>query len=434
MNRPVSLALVVALGACVAVEVPEDEEGGGACDTSPCDAVRCGLLEDACGESHECPCETGHVCELAAGSSTQGVCVACEPKQACDPGICGVASDLCGGELTCEPCPAHEHCFLGDAGSGTCGDCPGGPCAEGELCRADGKGCLDPSLRRCWGTPVDLGRLSETEPQTAELGANRFPTIALEHAPDGTTWLWFATTRFEVPGGEAGSQLARVRLVDARTPDLATLERPAVYPLEGNGNVYHATFSPGGDELFVTTDRPDFTWWDKDTSIWIRGVGGWERVGRTPLIDGQNGYNALPLVLPDGRGLFYKTENGAAGARVALRPSATPGDGGFVDRGPVTFDEGSRSPRHASRGCDGRAIVFTRADDENAGELFMAEILSGPGETPALGPAYPVDIDLPPPRPLAYPSDPAAVESADCQTLYVAYNGRVLYADRVDCD
>ncbi len=432
MRRAMILAAVLAACGCVSVEAPEDE--GPSCTASVCDGLRCGLVEDACGETQACDCAPGFACELAEESSTQGVCVACEPKQACDPGVCGVASDRCGGELTCQPCAAHQACFLGDAGSGTCGDCPGGPCAEGELCRDDGKGCLDPALRRCWSTPVDLGQLSATEPQTAERGANRFPSVALEHAPDGTTWLWFATSRFEAPGAESGSQLARVRLVDAHTPDLATLERPPVFAFEGSGSVYHATFSPSGEELLVTSDRPDFTWWDKDTSLWIRGAGGWERVGEVPLIGGQNGYSALPLVLPDGRGLYYKSENDAAGARVALRPSATPGDLGFVDQGAVSFDEGSRSPRHPSRSCDGRAIVFTRSDDEHTGELLMAEILSGPGETPAFGPSYPVDIDLPPPLALAFPSDPAAIESADCQTLYVAFNGRVLYAERVECD
>lgn len=122
----------------------------GMCDcvprTCPTDGSECGTLDDGCGGQINC-----HVCpEDGAQTCYEGSC--CEPSCPAD-GSCGLVSNGCGGQKTCEcaegeacingkcatpECPADAECGI-NVVAGVALSCRG-PCESGVTCaeRADG--------------------------------------------------------------------------------------------------------------------------------------------------------------------------------------------------------------------------------------------------------------------------------------------------------
>jgi hypothetical protein len=108
-------------GLCVETLVTNPAPPGCVLDTCEGSGIECGLLSDGCGGYLGCgSCQSGSSCN-------SGTCVpdppTSPPPPACEPEtceslsrVCGVASDGCGGALSCGTCGSAETC----TSSGSC--------------------------------------------------------------------------------------------------------------------------------------------------------------------------------------------------------------------------------------------------------------------------------------------------------------------------
>ncbi len=137
------------------------------CAPKACAAGVCGAQSDGCGDTIQCTCGAGQVCEsnstCCTPLSTEEACitenrqcgtaddgcggtVTCGPPcqcltqaQACKGAVCGTASDQCHTTYSCGSCPRGETCANEGQGAVCVQSCP-----AGEM-YCPGKGCTKPT-------------------------------------------------------------------------------------------------------------------------------------------------------------------------------------------------------------------------------------------------------------------------------------------------
>lgn len=139
-----------------------------------CDSAVCG--DDGCGGSCGA-CARDEVCR-------EGQC-RCQPREACDPDVCGTQSDGCGGRLQCAECARGQVCNAGSCCTPrtTCGDACGAiadGCGGSLECSCGvGTTCLNGACRPDTPPPPSCG------PAPASL-CEELPRLLAEPVIDGT--------------------------------------------------------------------------------------------------------------------------------------------------------------------------------------------------------------------------------------------------------
>lgn len=269
----------------------------------------------------------------------------------------------------------------------------------------------------CWSPPVPWTALNSG---TGEDGV----TAVVER---GELWFYFVTHRWtSTSTSDRGrGDHARVRLLDATTPDMSTLAKAPSTERTDLETIGRPTISSDGRELWFHADilggrreslrshkpSPDSDWWPSEV-----GLPGLD----TKRIDD-------PVLLADRRTLlvFLGASLGNA-LTVMTRPTATPGDLGFdlVAATPQLFGQAS----DATVSCDGFHLLFVFDQEDEVIPSAIPILLMSSLE---FGQRVPL-IDLP--SRLDGLPVVAIGESPDCSAVYLSNGERIYYATPRPCD
>ncbi len=264
----------------------------------------------------------------------------------------------------------------------------------------------------------------------------------------GRTLLYFASDRDR--GGD-DSNFTRTLAVEMTAPgqlDVGTLEDLEVIPPASQdplGWLSTPQVRDDATELFLHGSWPDAYWWDEEIFVSTRGPEGWSRLVTVDALadpsNGQDPDNLLdqdevrsPLLLPDYRTLIYSAPSAIAQQQqFARRPSTRAGDLRFEPLRVSPFELNRATTDQHSLSCDRRHIFYVYFEPTtHEPELRIVAIRSL--EPLTFGQPHPVKdvrgqpLRIAPTRPSFY-----AVESPDCQTLYLSDQFRTFYSTRAPC-
>ncbi len=254
----------------------------------------------------------------------------------------------------------------------------------------------------------------------------------------GQTWLYLGSSRF---GQDSFSRHGRVRMIDARTPDLASIaELPTLPPLEKAGDQWVVrgwTAAPwvraDGLEMMFTASYPNQDWQDEDAYVsartavdapWTLGL---NTIAMGSALLDRDGVST-PVVLADRRTAVWRT---AEGLMHGWRASPAAGGRDFVLLGAVRTTTGLALPEAhgVTVSCDGGHLLYLER-----GQPWIARIVALPSSFDD----RPVGALIVEPRRMHELADPgfginSFSEHPACEALYLSDLATPFVAPRIEC-
>lgn len=246
-------------------------------------------------------------------------------------------------------------------------------------------------------------------------------------------WLYLGTDRFSSPS----LRMARVRMRDAVTPDMSTLEPSPVDVFSGTGTTLPPRISPDGLEMYFGSTR-DVASWDKSFLHIATRDAVTEEWGAPQLMTFDPPYEDgvfHAVLLHDGRTILYR-RSVSHEIHIARRDGAVRGETHFRHLGRAHFENADQYViLSIALSCDGHHLLYTRGSRDPAAngivESMAVRITS----------LDPVDFGVPIPLedlPLGNRDDQQIVwelfEAPDCSGLYYSNERSIFFKPKVSCD